>query len=316
MYFNPSLVSVPHFVHTFNASWRDERRPYTISNSGLDGALYLNMYGGVKYLNDFFYQLPNTHCTKPIAIAKGAKTKNAQACGTKYSRSLLKSKKKVPRKAAKKSYCVNTPLPPQETYFQCRFSEGECISGGIAEASGQSALVALALGFFVVAIATTCMGVPKKSAKPTPYEEQNMAQKCLGKVKQKAKDLCKKKGSVEPGPDGGDDGAAKDPTLAKVEAKDGGAVTAQPGGKSATAVEEEKKPELTLEALAVALCKVEASLQAELDGVYDTLPGGKAAKKQAAFAPPPTAGSMNPAHLPGKADFVVSDLDEDTCADM
>ena len=64
-----------------------------MDNAGLAGAIYMNLYGGVKYLNDLFYALPNTHCVKPIEIAKGQKTKNELNCGSKYQQGLLKSKK-------------------------------------------------------------------------------------------------------------------------------------------------------------------------------------------------------------------------------
>ena len=54
--------------------------PLQVDNAGLEGAIYLNFYGGVKFLNDLFYPLPNTHCVKPVEIA--VKTlKNDNACG-------------------------------------------------------------------------------------------------------------------------------------------------------------------------------------------------------------------------------------------
>jgi hypothetical protein len=104
-------------------------------------------------------QIPDTHCTKPIALAKGTKSKNPQACGTKYMKSLLKSKKKTLRKAAEKSYCMNTPVSPQETYFQCRYSDMECVSSGIAEASGQAALMGLLLAAIFGGVAGL-LGIP------------------------------------------------------------------------------------------------------------------------------------------------------------
>ena len=128
LFFNPRIASVPAFIETFNATFQEERRKYTVDNSGLNGVLYMNFYGGVKYLNSLFYALPDTHCTKPIALTKGAKAKNAQACGTKYQRSLIKSKKKAIAKKAKKSYCVLPPVEPQETYFECSYDEASCAS--------------------------------------------------------------------------------------------------------------------------------------------------------------------------------------------
>ena len=192
LFFDPKLVSVPHFVTTYNASWRDERRPYTMYNSGLDGALYLNFYGGIDYLNELYYQMPDTHCTKPIRLAKGAKTKNAQACGTKYQTSLINSKKKTTRKAAKKSYCYNTPLPATEVYYQCRYGTNTCISKAIAEASGQAAIIAALLGMIVTTFAQLFMGLPKVEhgekqkglkAKGWGAKALMIAKKCTGTAK-------------------------------------------------------------------------------------------------------------------------------------
>ena len=173
---------MPHFVPTFNASWRDERRPYTMSNGGLDGALYLNFYGGVQYLNELYYQLPDTHCTKPIAIAKGAKTKNPQACGTKYQKSLINSAKKKTRKAAARGYCYNTPMPPAEVYFQCRYGSGECFTGAIAEAIGQAELATMLLALAVVIIATTCMGLPSLDDDGSESRYQRAARHVKGRL--------------------------------------------------------------------------------------------------------------------------------------
>jgi hypothetical protein len=41
MFFNPKLVSQPHFVHTYNASYQEERRKYDLDNAGLDGLIYM-----------------------------------------------------------------------------------------------------------------------------------------------------------------------------------------------------------------------------------------------------------------------------------
>jgi len=174
MYFDPKLVFMPHFVHTFNATWREVRRPYNMDNAGLDGAIYMNFYGGVNFLNDLFYPLPNTHCVKPIGLAKGVKTKNAEACGTKYQQSLLHSKKKKIRKAAEKSYCQNPPLSPQELFYECWYGDQPCVSAGLAEAAAQTQIVATILGALVVLIGTMFMGLPKvkdkapKGAPPVP----------------------------------------------------------------------------------------------------------------------------------------------------
>jgi hypothetical protein len=125
------------------------------------------MYGGVKYLNELFYELPDTHCTKPIAIAKGVKAKNAQACGTNYQKGLLTSKKKTIQKAAEKSYCEKTPSSPQERYFECRYSSTACVSTAIAQASGQTAIVSGIVLAITLFIAVNLLGVPKSmKAKP------------------------------------------------------------------------------------------------------------------------------------------------------
>ena len=41
LFFNPKLVSEPHFVHTYNATYQEERRKYDIDNAGLDGVIYM-----------------------------------------------------------------------------------------------------------------------------------------------------------------------------------------------------------------------------------------------------------------------------------
>lgn len=108
LFFNPRIASVPAFVETFNATFQEERRKYTVDNSGLNGVLYMNFYGGVKYLNSLFYALPDTHCTKPIALSKGAKAKNAQACGTKYQRSHQVKEKGNRKKSEEELLCAPT----------------------------------------------------------------------------------------------------------------------------------------------------------------------------------------------------------------
>ncbi len=115
----------------------------------------------MKYLNKLFYPLPDTHCTKPIEIAKGVASKNKLACSTKYQQAQVKSKKDNVRKAAKEKYCATTPISPQENYYQCRYGQFSCVSQAFAEASGQAGIVTLVLGFFVVLIAVNCMGLPK-----------------------------------------------------------------------------------------------------------------------------------------------------------
>jgi hypothetical protein len=149
-----------------------------------------NLYGGVKYLNELFYEMPDTHCTKPISIARGAKTKNAQACGGSYQQSLLKSSKKRVKKAAQKSYCENTPTAPQERYFECRYSPEECVSTAIAEASGQAALVQSVLTLLLVFLAVHLLGVPKsKRAKVGEVDVSETG--FFGSMAMKAKDAIK-----------------------------------------------------------------------------------------------------------------------------
>lgn len=137
-----------------------------MDNAGLDGAIYMNLYGGVKYINDLFYALPDTHCTKPIKIAKGLKTKNELNCGSKYQQSLLKSKKSRTRRTAEKTFCAKPPVAPQETYYECRYDEGQCVSSALAEAAAQSALVGTILGAILMVIATSVMGFPVKKKDP------------------------------------------------------------------------------------------------------------------------------------------------------
>jgi hypothetical protein len=186
-YFNPNLVSTPHFVHTFNASYVEERRKYNFENTGLKGAIYMNFYGGVKYLNDLFYELPTTHCAKPIKISKGAATKNKNFCGSDYQKGLLTSSKKTTRKAALKNYCAQTPIEPQETYFTCKNSVATNIATGIAQASGQAAIVAALLAAAIVFLATKGCGLPQIELKG---KGKKVKAKGMGAVMLVIKDKC------------------------------------------------------------------------------------------------------------------------------
>jgi len=218
LYFNPAMASVPAFVDTFNATFREERNKYTVENSGLNGVLYLNFYGGVKYLNSLFYALPDTHCTKPIALAKGAKVKNAFACGTKYQRGLVKSNKKAIAKKARKSFCTVPPVDPQETYFECRYDEYACVREAIAQAAGQTAIVAAMLAALILTVAVKIMGLPVevKLGAGDQRTDGNLAQRIYASV-------CRKKKNKV---------AAADPTVEnhqlkaeKLSGKAGGGVT-------------------------------------------------------------------------------------------
>ena len=178
-YFNPNLVSTPHFVHTFNASYVEERRKYNFENTGLKGAIYMNFYGGVKYLNDLFYELPSTHCTKPIKIAKGAATKNKNYCGSDYQKGLLTSSKKTTRKAALKSYCAQTPVEPQETYFTCKNSMATNVATGVAQASGQAKIVAALLALIFLTLARKGCGLPQIEVKGKAKKDKAIKDKCM-----------------------------------------------------------------------------------------------------------------------------------------
>ena len=302
LFFNPKLVSLPHFIQTYNASWRDERRPYTLANSGLDGALYLNFYGGVKYLNELYYQLPITHCTKPVTLAKGAKTKNAQACGTKYQKSLIHSKKKTTRKAAKKSYCYNSPLPATEVYYECRYDDATCVAQSIAQANGQAAVVAAILGMLLMTIATTFMGIPhvEHSEKGKKLKTKGWTSKCLIFVKVCTKGIKKQ---TKSGDEGGSEleledlgkkmNLTKEELFEILDANDDGVLSRDEVGQGAkkiglssaqavrifdkldldgsgtlTMEKEAPRPELTLEALAEELCRTQAKL-AEVEAALE-----------------------------------------------
>ena len=136
-------------------------------------------------------QIPDTHCTKPIALAKGTKSKNPQACGTKYQMGLLTSKKKALRKAAEKSYCMNTPVDPQELYYECRYSDMECVSSGIAEASGQAALMGVLLAA-IFGMMTGCLGIPEGKGKKGKVGKGNIFIKGAIMVIYKFQELTKK----------------------------------------------------------------------------------------------------------------------------
>jgi hypothetical protein len=155
------------------------------------------LYGGVEYLNEFFYKIPDTHCTKPIKMAKGnAKLEtNALACGSDYQKSLLTSnsnskKEKASEKAAKKSFCQITPTSPQERYYECRNSRQNCVSSAVAQASGQAALVQSFLTLLLVFLAVNLLEVPKSNR---GYDEENGGKGggFFGRLSNKAKDAFK-----------------------------------------------------------------------------------------------------------------------------
>ena len=198
LFFNPKAPSERHYVDTYNASFQQERMPYTVDNAGLDGAIYLNYYGGVKYLNELFYEIPDHHCAKPIKMASGPALKNPNACGSQYAKGLKFSAKGAVAKKAQKGFCQSTPLPPQETYFTCRYSKDVCVSGAIGEAGGQVTLVALVLGTILGFLSGPILGIPdpKAGGKKGKVKAKGLAQlilvKLLGVVPKKKRKKGKK----------------------------------------------------------------------------------------------------------------------------
>jgi hypothetical protein len=164
LFFNPDLASSPHFVRTQATSASSHSKGYipqdnkwTIFNAGLGGVLYVNLYDGVSYLNDLFYPLPKTHCSKPVKLANSL-GRNKLACGSTYQQHTLKSSRTSD--SAKKTFCFKPPLRPQEAFYSCKYTPRACLSMSFAEASGQAGILAAFLAIILVSISNAVLGIP------------------------------------------------------------------------------------------------------------------------------------------------------------
>lgn len=165
LFFNPELASSPHYVRTratnqetsHYKTFIPQNSKWSVSNAGLEGALYLNLYDGVSYLNDLFYPLPKTHCAKPVKLANGGK-KNAYACGSKYQQHTVNTPRL--RSRAKKTVCYKPPIPPQEAFFSCQYTILDCVFQSFAAASGLAGIVAFILTLGLVSISNKVLGIP------------------------------------------------------------------------------------------------------------------------------------------------------------
>jgi len=69
LYFNPENPTQSYYVNFDNSSSpRHHYHTWAENSANLNGLINLDFYGGIEYLNKFFYKLPNTHCTRPIAL--------------------------------------------------------------------------------------------------------------------------------------------------------------------------------------------------------------------------------------------------------
>lgn len=161
-----------------------------------------NFYGGVDFLNENFYELPDTHCTKPIELAK-TPVKNSNFCGSAFQQKQLESKSKTTRRKARNTYCAATPVDPEQVFYSCKYSPQECVSTGFAEAGGQvGALSGFILILFGV-LSASVFGIPKFTRKGGGDG--------MDKCKKKCNRCCSGKKSSEVAPDVEKDEEFEDP---------------------------------------------------------------------------------------------------------
>lgn len=77
-------------------------------------------------MNEFFYELPAMHCSRPIELVAGAS--KALICNSESV--AYQTKNEVD------NYCTDTPLAIEEKFFKCKFSTVSCLSEAVAQAQG------------------------------------------------------------------------------------------------------------------------------------------------------------------------------------
>ena len=120
------------------------------TKSGFTGFLKVNLYSGVKYLNELLYKLPDTQCTTPVALA--ADTTSTLACGQNPSRKHLRHGKGVNK------YCKVPPESPVQMFLECKYTTYACFNSALAAAQANAALVAVVAGYFMSNIGQRLMG--------------------------------------------------------------------------------------------------------------------------------------------------------------
>lgn len=170
LFFNPEFPSVPHLIDSNITEKRGHK--YNVNNAGLDGVIYMNLYGGIDYLNELYYPIPNSHCASPISFSSGSNSNNAKDCGEVFQQSLINSEKHRVKKKAEKSYCATPPIPPQQIFFQCKYDWQSCTSQSLAEASGQTQVVSVVLLSLLTILAVTFFGVPRHQDYETDLDQK------------------------------------------------------------------------------------------------------------------------------------------------
>jgi hypothetical protein len=120
------------------------------TKSGFTGFLKVNLYSGVKYLNELLYTLPDTQCTTPVALA--ADTESSVACGQDYSRKQLR------RGNGGKKYCKVPPESPVQIFLECSYTPYACFNSALAVAQANAAFVAVVAGYFMSTVGKRLMG--------------------------------------------------------------------------------------------------------------------------------------------------------------
>jgi len=114
LFFNGADPTTPYYTSFNNSNFYeyydtsvfgDDGSGDPTTGRGFTGMIYINLYYGVEFLNEFFYELPEVQCSQPIAMAVLKKTTTATnstyyadandelACGSDKAAKLLKHKK-------------------------------------------------------------------------------------------------------------------------------------------------------------------------------------------------------------------------------
>jgi hypothetical protein len=180
MYFSKQAPEMPYYLR-YNITSFYHYGPYNSTtpgdddnwggSSGFNAMVYMNLYYGADYLNELFYPMPDAQCSTPIAIAS-AFQKNDLACGTGYARSHLSKKKKdgslkKSSIALRKKYCFNTPVSPQEDYYECRNNAQTCVTNSLAAGQAVMAVVNTVAMFIILLISQKVLRIPISNAELT-----------------------------------------------------------------------------------------------------------------------------------------------------
>jgi len=147
-YFDAAEPGVPTWFDYNRADFKhySKSNQPTVADSGMSGLLRVELYYGVEFLTKGFYDLPDTHCTTPIALALSS----SLTCGSHESGKMIKNGKQHG------FYCASLPVSPQEVFFECRKGPFTVFFESAGTAYGTAAtltsLLTIALMLFVVNI--------------------------------------------------------------------------------------------------------------------------------------------------------------------